>query len=109
MPDMDLCECNCGCPRTPTKPIHGAPKRDNVPSDMQCTPPVPCDFAVGDAVIFTNDYGVEFPAVVRGFARQPHGIEGDRFVYLRFVNPGAWWFPHRPQSLRHVPQPAPTA
>lgn len=70
-----------------------------VPSDMQDTPPVPCDFKPGDAVTFTNDYGVSFPAHVRGFT--PTDEFYGRFVYLDY---DCWWFPAHPQSL--TPRPA---
>ena len=62
--------------------------------DAQLTPPVPCDFAVGDVVTFTNDYGAKFHnRLVTGFSPAP---EYGRFVYL---DKDAWWFPVRPQSL----------
>ena len=91
---------------TPThpKPTHGAPRPQNVPSDMVDTPPIPCDFKVGDAVIYTNDYGVQFDQVVRGFAAEPHGPKdcpypvAPRFIY---THKGAWWFPVSAESLRH--------
>lgn len=80
------------------KPVHGALKPHNVPSDMVSTPPIPCEFAVGDEVTFTNSYGVKFDLVVRGFASKPHGLKGDRFIYV-FTD--AWWFPVEPSTLRH--------
>lgn len=79
-----------------TKPIHGAPKLRNVPTDMVATPPQPCDFSVGDSVVYVNDYGARFDRVVRGFAAEVHG-QG-RFVYL---DNDSWWFPVNPASLRH--------
>lgn len=71
-------------------------------------PPIPCDFKVGDAVTFTNDYGVEFADNrVFGFASEPH-VDGDnasdpRFVYI-FTD--AWWFPVAASKLRHRQTPA---
>lgn len=58
---------------------------------------MPCRFKVGDRVIFTNDYGLKFPHVVRGFAKSPH--PGNRFVYI-FSD--AWWFPVSPDRLERV-------
>lgn len=63
---------------------------------MVSTPPLPCDFKVGDRVIFTNDYGVSFHKVVRGFTRKPQGVDILRFVYLDL---DCWWFPVEPESL----------
>lgn len=80
----------------PTKPVHGAPKPVNVPRDMVSKSPVPCPFAVGDAVVFTNEFGVKFEHTVRGFAATVHG--GGRFIYV-FTD--AWWFPVEPESLTH--------
>jgi hypothetical protein len=77
------------------KRIHGEPQPVNVPADMQAVPPEPCGVKVGDAVVFTNENGVSFDRVVRGFASTPHS--GNRFVYL---NNQAWWFPVNPSELR---------
>lgn len=76
------------------KPIHGEPKPKDVPSDMQRTPPIPCEFKPGDRVIFTNDYGVQFHQRVRGFAKD---VWDGRFVYL---DTSCWWFPKRPSQLQ---------
>lgn len=63
-------------------------------TDLQNTPPVPCEFKVGDVVTFTNDYGVKFhDKVVTGFAPS---VENGRFVYL---DKDAWWFPVNPSQL----------
>lgn len=49
--------------------------------DAQETPPVPCDFKLGDKVTFTNDNGIAFHGhVVTGFSPTVEG--GGRFVYL---------------------------
>lgn len=62
--------------------------------DAQETPPVPCEFKIGDSVTFTNDYGVVFEnEIVTGFSPT---VENGRFVY--FDN-AAWWFPVRPANL----------
>ena len=76
------------------KPIHGTPKPKNSPKDMVATPPVSCNFKVGDKVIFTNEYGVKFFLKVRGFASPVH--EHGRFVYV-FTD--CWWFPVNPSTL----------
>jgi len=66
---------------------------------LRQTPPVPCNFSVGDRVTFTNEFGVSFSDMrVIGFA------DDDSF-YGRFIHitgpehPGAFWFPHRPDEL----------
>lgn len=70
-------------------------------SDAQQTPPVPCDFKLGDTVTFTNDYGVSFADLrVVGFSPT---VEGQgRFVYL---DKSSWWFPVPPESLQLQPRP----
>lgn len=110
------------------KPIHGAPKPKNVPSDMVDTPPVPCDLKPGDVVIYTNDYGLKFRARVRGFKSKlrsytdsisllyPDGSSAGRvdettidpnFIYLEFwkgnewrTEGSAWWCAHKPDDLQ---------
>lgn len=63
-------------------------------TDVQDTPPVPCEFNVGDVVTFTNDYGAKFHnKLVTGFAPT---VEYGRFVYL---DKDAWWFPVNPSQL----------
>lgn len=68
--------------------------RHPIAADAQKTPPIPCEFAVGDLVTYTNEYGVQFfNRVVTGFSPT---VEAGRFVY--FDN-SAWWFPANPGSL----------
>ena len=58
------------------------------------TPPISCDFKVGDEVTFTNDFGVSFPEhKIVGFSPV---VEGERFIYY---NNTAWWFPCAPRQL----------
>ena len=80
----------------PEKRVHRETTPKNQPSDIQSTPHVPCDFAVGDKVTFTNDYGAAFDNIVMGFAKSPQGLNGERFVYL---DSDCWWFPVSPESL----------
>lgn len=110
------------------KPIHGAPKPKNVPSDMTDNPPVPCEFKPGDVVTYTNDYGVKFRARVRGFKRKlysyvhacvhiyekPHKtvystVTWPGCIYLEFwsrrdrdwgTEGHAWWVAHDPKQLK---------
>lgn len=64
--------------------------------DAQKEPPVPCEFAVGDSVTFTNDNGVAFPnRTVTGFSPT---VDYGRFIYLDF---DCWWFAVRPANLQH--------
>lgn len=78
----------------PRKPhfIHGATYP--LPIDAEATPPVPCDYKIGERVTFTNDNGVVFPDQrITGFS--PDILNG-RFVYLDF---DCWWFPVKPANL----------
>ncbi|MDK7586257.1 hypothetical protein QP575_10520 [Alcaligenes faecalis subsp. phenolicus] len=66
---------------------------------LRQTPPVPCEFSVGDTVTFTNEFGVSFDGMrIIGFA------DDDSF-YGKFIHitgpehPGAYWFPHAPREL----------
>ncbi len=69
----------------------------HLPPDALETPPVPCDFKLGDKVIFTNDYGVVFEGhIVTGFSPEIDGR--GRFVYLDY---DCWWFPANPVNLAH--------
>ncbi len=84
---------------TQAKPIHGAPKPRNVPSDMQDTPPIPCAFKVGDRVLFTNPQGVPFEGhTVRGFTSEVQSWGG--FIYLDL---DCWWFPVNVEELTLTP------
>jgi len=68
---------------------------EQVKKEIKKTPPVECDFKVGDVVTFTNDYGVSFPGKkVIGFADDTsfHG----NFIYLDY---DCYWFPTNPESL----------
>lgn len=67
--------------------------------NLRQTPPVKCDFKVGELVTFTNQFGVAFPDMrVIGFA-------DDDLFYGRFIHlagpkhPEAFWFPHAPDEL----------
>lgn len=58
------------------------------------SPPVPCEFCVGDIVTFTNDYGISFPdRIITGFSPS---VEGGRFIYY---DSESWWFPVSAESL----------
>lgn len=80
----------------PPKPIHGEKIPFHVSHGLEATPPVPCAFKIGDKVIFTNDYGLEFNQIVTGFAREVQSWGG--FIHLGENAP--WWCPVRPESLR---------
>jgi hypothetical protein len=71
-------------------------------NDMLATPPVPCDYAVGDRVMYTNDAGIVFgPFRVIGFARNS---SFGRFVHLDWESA---WFAVRPEGLSPVLQTKP--
>lgn len=86
---------DCDCVLCRVRPVDGQHRPKALPTDATCNPPVPCDFVVGDEVIYTNDYGLKFNLRVRGFA--PEVWEDGRFIYV-FTE--CWWMPVRPQSLR---------
>ena len=66
-------------------------------NDMLTTPPLPCDYAVGNRVMFTNDAGITFgPYRVIGFARTP---SYGRFIHIDF---DCAWFAVKPESLSHA-------
>jgi len=76
-------------------------KYDDFVASLETTPPVECEFAVGDVVTFTNEYGVSFPGqTIIGFA------EDDSF-YGRFIytDSDAYWFPSRPEELTYPMTP----
>jgi hypothetical protein len=68
-----------------------------MPSDAKPLPPVDCAFKPGDDVIYTNDYGLEFPLTVVGFTPKVPDEGWKGFIY---VNSCSWWFPLKPASLR---------
>lgn len=69
-----------------------------LPDDAVSESPIPCDFKIGDEVVFTNDAGVKFDLTVLGFAAEPvyplnvhpELYSEPRFIYV-FTD--AWWFP----------------
>jgi len=84
------------------KRIHGAGFELWEKFGLQKFPPVQCEFKMGQKVIFTNEYGLEFEMDVVGYSK-------DTEFYGRFIhtvthgtdgNGSAWWFPHRPEELR---------
>ena len=84
------------------KPVHGAPKPANTPSDMVATPPMPCAFKVGDEVTYTNDAGVTFDFVVRGFTKELHEphVEIENYEHRTvYIFTDAWWMPARASEM----------
>lgn len=71
-------------------------KKQDFLNALEKTPPLACDFKVGDKVIYTNDYGVEFDLVVKGFDKLDQICHG-RFIY---VFEDAYWFSVRAEQLR---------
>ena len=62
---------------------------------LQTTPPVECDFCIGDEVTFTNEYGVSWSGFkIIGFAKDDSFY--GRFIHLDKEN---YWFPVTPESL----------
>ncbi|OCG58745.1 hypothetical protein [Gilliamella sp. GillExp13] len=74
---------------------------DYVRKELTSQPPKPCDFKVGDIVIYKNDFGVKFECKVIGFS------VCDLFKYGKFIHldneahTTAYWCPHHPDSLSH--------
>ena len=67
-----------------------------LPEQMSPTPPEGCPFVVGDVVLFTNEYDVEFPdRRIVGFTLPGDEFNG-RTVYLE---KDAYWFPVPVSSL----------
>lgn len=63
------------------------------------SPPVPCDFKVGDKVVYTNEFGVIFKDMeIIGFSKSDH----DLFKYGKFIhlNSDCYWMPESPDSLQ---------
>lgn len=80
------------------KPIHGELVPFHSAHGLSENPPVPCDFKLGDPVIFTNDAGLKFAHTIRGFSKKVEAFDHGRFVYI-FHDTDAWWFPVGPESL----------
>jgi hypothetical protein len=78
-------------------------------NDMVGQPTRPCGFVIGNAVMFTNECGIEFgPYQVIGFAKPEDEFNG-RFIHISTDSP---WFPVAPESLTLVetetePEPEP--
>ena len=78
------------------KRVHGEPINRDVPKDAQETPPVQCEFKVGDIITYTNPQGVVFHGYkVTGFA--PKVTSWGAFIYLNW---SSWWYPAEPESLK---------
>lgn len=64
------------------------------------TPPIECNFRVGDKVTFTNDQGVVFPGhTIIGFDSvdaYAKSIMPWRFIYIDY---DCYWFPVKPENL----------
>jgi len=60
------------------------------------------DWSVGDEVIFTNDYGVEWEQIIIGFHKvDAKHTSDDRLIYTDSEEHGAaYWFPKHDFSLR---------
>jgi hypothetical protein len=59
--------------------------------------PEGCTLKVGDKVRYTNDYGLEFDLVVKGFTANCEREDWGRTVYI-FND--CWWFPVRPEQCQ---------
>lgn len=70
-------------------------------NSMVSEPPRPCNFKVGDVVMYTNDYGITFgPFNVIGFTK-PENVLNGRCVH---INTDAPWYPVHVEQLTLVQQ-----
>jgi hypothetical protein len=75
-------------------------KKNEFISQLLKTPSTESRFKVGDSVIYTNEYGVEFESVIVGFS----DIDGrDRHIHL---DNDCYWFPVSDGDLRFVNESA---
>jgi len=82
-----------------TKQIHGEAIPFHVVHELSDSPPIPCEFKIGDKVIFTNDAGLKWTQTVRAFAKKV--TSWGAFVYV-FPDNSSWWFPVRPETLTKI-------
>lgn len=57
------------------------------------------ELAIGDSIIFTNDYGVEFDdLIVTGYCPENHSLYkyGNRY----FLSKDSYWYPVHPTNCR---------
>jgi hypothetical protein len=85
----------------PRKPIHGQAIPFHVAHGYADAPPVPCDFKLGDRVIFTNDAGLRFERAVRAFSKETTDFLPLNFIYI-FEDNSSWWSPVRADQLKHA-------
>jgi hypothetical protein len=57
-------------------------------------------FAIGQTVVFTNDYGVEFRPTITGLYKRESDAGMYSAGYRYLVNSSSPWFPVKEQSLR---------
>ena len=98
-----------GIAPTKTKQIHGKPIPLWEKLGLQQSPPVECPFAIGDRVIYTNEYGMKFDNEIIGFSDKVYffgdrnSADCGRFIHLRRYGKSedgdAWWFPYSPQEI----------
>ena len=87
------------------KQIHGEPIPFWKKLGLEPLPPIECPFAVGDTVIYTNDYGVKFKMDIIGFSKDTSFY--GRFIHLKRhehedVDGCAWWCPCSPQEITPI-------
>ena len=63
--------------------------------------PIPSKYKIGDRVIFTNIYGIQWDMKIIGFSAPSFG----RFIHLDFheesnSSGAAWWSPHAEKDLK---------
>ena len=72
---------------------------------LDSEPPQPTQFRLGDKVIFTNDYGVQFEEEVIGYSKtDPMYTKYGHFIHLLPTNgtEEAFWYPHRENQLTKI-------
>lgn len=75
--------------------------------DLLETAPIECEYKIGEKVIYTNDYGLEFEVVIVGFSAD-EVMFGKYGKFIHFVvdlsNPrsSAYWMPHKKSDFRKI-------
>ena len=73
--------------------------------NLDTEPPQPTQFKLGDKVIFTNDFGIEFEEEVIGYSKyDPMYTRYGHFIHIIPTSglEEAFWYPHRENQLRKI-------
>ena len=88
------------------KPVHGEIEPIWRRLGLLELPPIECGLRVGDKVIFTNDYVIQFEEEVCGFSNGDMFEKYGRFIHLCGIGGSAsgfaWWFAEKPESITKI-------